>query len=633
MHLYNPALTFALALAAGILAQSAAIHLRVPGIVLLLLTGTLLGPDVAGVLQPDSLGPALEMIVGLSVAVVLFEGGLNLNIGRLRREAVVIRRLITVGAAITAVGAMLAVHWIMGWSWSVAILFGTLVMVTGPTVTTPILRRLRVSRNVATILRAEAVLIDPLGAIIAVVALEVVLTETTGGAALGLLGLPSRLVVGALTGVIGGAAIAGILRYQRIVPEGLENVFTLSLVLALYQISDAIQHESGILTVVVAGMVVGNVRSRVARELRDFKEQLSIMLVGMLFVLLAADVRLAHVVALGWAGVATVLVLMFVVRPVDALACTWGSSLTWKERGFIAWLGPRGIVAAAVSSIFAERLTAAGFAAGTQLQALVFLVIAVTVVVQGLSGGPIASLLGVRRPQDQGYALVGANALGRALARVLASLGEETVLIDTNPSEARAAEAEGLRVVFGNANDEGVLQRADVESRRGFIAATPNEGANLLLAQRAKRETGVPATYVALARKKAAVTAERAEEAGARILFGHPVDLDGWIYAIGHEDAEVQGWRYEGEEETQLPEPPTGHRAGEGAPPLLPLVLVRGGSATPVDAGSRVRNGDVVVFAVRTGVVTATPVALGIGEWSLVESPDLAAAESEAEAE
>lgn len=622
MHLDNPALTVALALAAGVLAQSLARHLRVPGIVLLLVAGIFLGPDGLELVRPRTLGASLEILVGLSVAVILFDGGLNLNLLRLRREGAVIRRLVTMGAAVTAIGGTLAARVGMGWPWPVAILFGTLVIVTGPTVITPLLRRIRVTRGVETALEAEGVLIDPVGAIVAVVALEVVLAGTAGGAAHGLLGLTSRLTLGTLVGTLAGLLIGGILRYGRIVPEGYENIFTLSMVLAVFEASDAIQPESGILAATVAGLVVGNLESRTSRELREFKEQLTTLFVGMLFVLLAADVRLGDVVALGWRGVAVVALLIAVVRPLDVLVSTWRSSFSARERIFMGWLGPRGIVAAAVASIFAERLADNGSPYGVEFRALVFLVIAVTVVVQGSTGGLLATVLGLRRPSNQGYALVGANALGRAIAGALARAGEEVVLIDTNPGEAGVAAADGFRTIHGNANDEAILESADVEGRRGLLAVTPNEGANLLLGERVRTHARAVTAFVAIAHGKAAVTPRRAREVGVRILFGGPIDLAGWITALERGEAELRTWRYAGPD-SRFPERPEATEAGTRAP--LPLVHWRGRTATPVSDLTILRKGDMVMFAVPTGLRETGPPVLGVGEWAIDETPALRA--------
>lgn len=382
----TPGLTFGLALAAGMLTQVAARRMQVPALILLLAVGVVLGPDVTGVLQPGSLGEALDYVVGMSVAVILFEGGLNLSLGRLRREQTVVRRLVTVGALVTAAGGTLAARFVMGWDLRIALLFGSLVVVTGPTVITPLVRRVSLRRNLRTILEAEGILIDPIGAIGAVVLLEFILASYGPGAQPGvveLLGLPTRLVVGGALGLAGGAAMGALMKREDLVPTGLENVTILALVLALFEISEAIRPESGIMTAAMAGIVVGNMDTHIEAELKQFKEQLTVMLIGLLFVLLAATVELGAVAALGWQGLATIAVLMLVVRPLGVWLCTLGSDLEVRERLLLSWISPRGIVAAAVASVFAQQLPGGEGGDGAALQALVFAVIAVTVTVQG----------------------------------------------------------------------------------------------------------------------------------------------------------------------------------------------------------------------------------------------------------
>lgn len=382
----TPGLTFGLALAAGMLTQVAARRMQVPALILLLAVGVVLGPDVTGVLQPGSLGEALDYVVGMSVAVILFEGGLNLSLGRLRREQTVVRRLVTVGALVTAAGGTLAARFVMGWDLRIALLFGSLVVVTGPTVITPLVRRVSLRRNLRTILEAEGILIDPIGAIGAVVLLEFILASYGPGAQPGvveLLGLPTRLVVGGALGLAGGAAMGALMKREDLVPTGLENVTILALVLALFEISEAIRPESGIMTAAMAGIVVGNMDTHIEAELKQFKEQLTVMLIGLLFVLLAATVEVGAVAALGWQGLATIAVLMLVVRPLGVWLCTLGSDLEVRERLLLSWISPRGIVAAAVASVFAQQLPGGEGGDGAALQALVFAVIAVTVTVQG----------------------------------------------------------------------------------------------------------------------------------------------------------------------------------------------------------------------------------------------------------
>jgi NhaP-type Na+/H+ or K+/H+ antiporter len=591
----SPQVTVAVALAVGMVCQSVAHHLRVPGIVLLLLAGVLLGPQVAGVVQPDSLGPYLQMIVAVSVAVILFEGGLNLELKRLRGEALAIRKLITIGALVTGVCATLAALYIIGWDLRMAVPFGALVVVTGPTVVTPLLRRIRVNHKLHTVLEAEAVLIDPIGAVVAVVALEVVLSHELGDAAWGLLGIPTRILFGTVMGIVGGYVMAKLIAIERFIPEGLESVFTLAMLVLLFQITDAVLPESGIMAAPIAGMVVGNMPSRPSRELKDFKEQLTVMLVGLLFILLAAHVELQEITQLGWRGPATVALLMFVVRPLSVAISTAGSTLTMRERLFVAWLAPRGIVAAAVASLFAEQLTNEGVVEGVQLRALIFLVIAATVLVQGLSGGLIASWLGVRRLTNTGWVIAGANVLARTLGSTLRKAGEEVVIVDTDPAEITEAERVGVRAIQGNILDESVLEDADLEGRRGAISLIANEAVSLLLAQKARRDFRIPQALVIVGPGEHHTSPERLEAVGARMLFGIETDITTWAGELAR-GASVHSYRYRGADELDLATV-TGSDSGR-----LAIVLVQKGLASPVSDQSRVRPGDIVHFIHVDGV-------------------------------
>lgn len=593
----GPALSIALALAVGMVSQTLARHLRLPGIVLLLGAGVLFGPDMLDLIRPETLGPAMPILVGFAVAVILFEGGMNLNIKRLRRQALVIRRLLTIGAVVTAAGGTLAARLLMDWDWSRSVLFGTLVVVTGPTVITPLLRRIKVQRNVETVLEAEGVLIDAVGAVMAVVALEIVLTlaDPAGGGGWTSIGWGlARLGFGAAIGIVGGAVIAWLLRFEHAVPEGLENVFTLTLVLALFQGSEHVLAESGIVSVTAAGLVVGNIHTRVQRDLLEFKEQLTVMMIGMLFVLLAAAVRIEQVGALGWAGVATVTALMFVVRPLNVAVSTIGSGFDARERAFIAWLGPRGIVAAAVASLFAQALDKNGIPGGDELRALVFMVIALTVLIQGLSGGLVARALGLRRPSSRGYAIVGANELGHALGRLLRDSGEEVVFMDANPAACHVVEQDGFRVVFGNVLEERTLLRAQLDDRAACIAVTTNDGANMLFAQRATELFKVPRVYVGLL-KDGGVGGDVLAKSGAIALFGPPRDLELWALRLRRRLAPIEVWRFEpGDEATRE----AGSTIQTPAGLVLPLVVWREDRVFPVNGKDGLRPGDVVHLAV-----------------------------------
>lgn len=589
----DPAVTIAIAMAIGVVAQSLARHLRIPGIVLLLGAGVLLGPDVAAVVQPDSVGSAMHTLVGFAVAVILFEGGMNLELRRLRKEQVTIRRLVTIGALITTIAGAVAAHYLLRWDWRQSLLFGTLVIVTGPTVITPILRRIRLKQTLHTILEAEGILIDAVGAIIAVFALELAMNPSAHSLAQGSLDFVNRLAIGSALGITGGGLIAFLLRFKKVVPEGMANIFTLSVALAVFQISNALLAESGIVAVVVAGMTVGNVRTRVLRDLLEFKEQLTVLLIGLLFVLLAADIRLEDVTGLGWPGVLTVLAVMFIARPLNVFLCTLGSGLSLREKVFLSWLAPRGIVAAAVASLFAETLAREGVAGGEQLRALVFLVIATTVLVQGLSSGFVARLLGLRKRVGKGYLILGAQPLPRVLAKCLTESGEEVVFIDANPDATHAAQEDGFRVVFGNALEERTLLRAELDRFADAVAITPNEGVNLLFARTAKEEFKVPRVHVAIARGQEGVTPELVHEAGATVLFGPHVDVDLWGSRTRREMVSVEPWRLvEPLEEKRVIDVPRSLVAA-----ILPLVLSRGRRVSLVDENTKLEREDDVFFA------------------------------------
>jgi len=576
-------------------AQTLAHRMKIPGIVLLLAIGVLLGPDVTGILHPDVLGGALEMLVGFAVAVILFEGGMRLNIRRLRREAKSIRRLVTLGAFVTAVGGAFAARWILQWSWTLSILFGTLVIVTGPTVIVPLLQRIRLKHKLSTLLEAEGVLIDPVGAIVAVVALEVAISPSRGSFALAPWDLASRLGFGLIVGILGGLLIAALLRSEICGHEGSESVLTLSIVFLIFQGSNSVLAESGIMSVTVAGLLVGNVKTRVLRDVREFKEQVTVMLIGLLFVLLAAEVRLDEVRSLGWAGVATVLVLMFIVRPIGVYLCTRGTGLTQREKLFMSWLAPRGIVAAAVSSLFAHELELFGIEGGSELRAMVFLVIAMTVLIQGLTGGFVADLLGVRRPSNYGYVILGANKLGLAIGRLLRNANEEVIYIDSNPDAyaCRYAGERDFRVLFGSAVSESTLRRAELDSRAGSIAVTSNDELNFIFARRCREEFKLDKVWMALRQGHVTVNPSLAQKLGAKILFGGPRNLDLWTVRLERGEASVENWRRT-------------RTAAAGDPPqnqtILPLVSTGpDGSRSPVnDTGVFATESDLWIAIAKT---------------------------------
>ncbi|MFZ5571581.1 MAG: cation:proton antiporter [Thermodesulfobacteriota bacterium] len=613
----HPGLTVALALVLGIVSQSVAHHLRIPGIVVLLATGVVFGPDGAGWIQPQGLGSALGILTGFAVAVILFEGGMSLKFQKLRREQRSIRQLVLLGGWITMLCGMVAARLIMQWPWQTALLFGTLVMVTGPTVINPLLKRLKVKRGVATVLEAEGVLIDALGAVVAVVALEAVLSPAGRGWPTWIWHIVFRLGFGAFCGVVAGLFVVGVFRMRRILPEGIENVFTLCIVLALFQGTNAILSESGIAAVTVAGILVGNSTTHALQDLAEFKEELTVMLIGMLFVLLSSDIRLSQVQQLGWSGIATAAALMIFVRPLAVWLSTMGANMAWRERLFIAWIGPRGIVAAAVASLFAVSLNEHNIPGGYELRALVFLVITVTVACAGLTGGWVAGLLGLRRPSQNGWVIMGANELARALAKLLREDGQETVLIDSNPDNCRAAEKDCTRVIFGNAIQSRSLQRAEIDTRIGVMALTPNDEVNFLFIQKVKQEARGVELYSALKINNDTLSPSMLHPLGAQVAFLNPMDVELWCTRIRRSQVRLQRW-FVGES-TELVMGKKDSPAGLLDSGVLLLCLHGGKRVTPVGDLGPPKPGDEVSLLIHIPEVALLATHLTTAGWKLMD--------------
>jgi NhaP-type Na+/H+ or K+/H+ antiporter len=587
----DPGLTVALALLAGLTAQVLARAAQVPAIVALLAAGVVLGPDGLNLVRPEAIGAALPTIVSFGVAVILFEGTLCLNVRRLRHEATVVRRLVLVGAAVTGVGAALAARLVMGWPWRLCLVFGALMTVTGPTVIQPLLRRVPVRPGLQTILEAEGILLDAVGAVLAVVALDVPLPEPVRGFGQGLRELAVPLAAGVALGGATGFVIVRLRRWRR-VPMDLDNVATLVIVLGLFQISRALIPESGVPAVVTAAFVVANRDVPDLGGLMLFKEQLTVLLLSLLFVLLAADVRVATVADLGWRCLLLVALLMFAIRPLSVALSTLRSRLETRERLFLAWIAPRGIVAVAVSSLAAERLAAAGQSQAAQLRALVFLVVAVTVVVDGLTARPVSKLLGVARAGPCGYLILGANAVGRALGRALSRGGEEVVIIDVDPDALRAAQRDGLSVIYGNAFRSRTLHRARIEGRRACLAATAHSEANVLFARAVRDEHREMPVLVALAPDATGTDAALLADLRGALLFATPHRVERWTRWLEAGATACEPWRRTGAESAA-----GACFAAASEMRLLPLALDRPPLALPVDDAVVLRPGDVVTFA------------------------------------
>jgi NhaP-type Na+/H+ or K+/H+ antiporter len=483
---------------AGITAQVIAEYLKVPSIVFLLIFGIALGADGLEILHPQSLGIGLEVLVALSVAIILFEGGLSLSGRELGRVSGSLRNLVTLGTSITLIGGGMAAHWLGEFPWPIAFLYASLVVVTGPTVIGPLLRQVAVDRRVATLLEGEGVLIDPVGAILAVVVLNTIIDSHSRPLEI-ITGLTLRLGIGAAIGIAGGGLLSFIIKTCNFLTFELKNLVVLAGVWGLFGLSQFSRSESGLMAVVMAGIVLKAAAVPDERLLRRFKGQLTTLCVSVLFILLAADLSIASVIALGWGSVLTVLVLMLVVRPLSVALCTLKSDLNWRHKLFIAWVAPRGIVSASVASLFAILLTRAGINGGEAIKALVFLTILMTVFIQGLTARWVAKGLKITSSAATGAVIVGCNPLGRLIGCLFQEQGENVVLIDTDARACQQAKEDGLTVMQSSGLDTKILQEAGIESMGTFLVLTNNSEVNLVLAQRASEEFHPPRVLAAFA--------------------------------------------------------------------------------------------------------------------------------------
>ena len=484
----------ALALLAGTIAQAIAARMGIPSIVLLLATGVLLGPDLLGALDPAALAGGRETIISLAVTIILFEGGLALDLDRLRRQQRSLLLLVTVGGLISMGIGMLAARFAVGFSWPVALLYGSLMIVTGPTVVTPLLARLRVERRLRELLISEGVLIDPLGAIVALVAAEWVV-GSAGIFESGWL-VVLRMGLGFGTGLAAGLALAAILK-RHWIPDELVNPTVLGSTLAVATFASGLSAEAGLMAAVAQGVTMANRQVPNIGKLRDFKEVLTLILLSFLFVLLAADLRLENVRALGAGALVAVGLLIWVARPLGVAAATWGSTMPLRERAFAAWICPRGIVAAAVAGLFHLQLERSGIPGGAELEALVFVTVGMTVTLQGLTAKPVARLLGVDFPSLLGTVIIGADAFSRRVGRLLADLGRPVVFVDRNPALCRRAKAIELLAIEGDALSIETLENAGARYADVILALTGNAALNDLALQKA-RENFLAERYLGL---------------------------------------------------------------------------------------------------------------------------------------
>ncbi len=467
----------------GMAAQWIAWRFRFPSILILLLFGFLAGP-VSGRLHPDALmGDLLLPIVSLSVAVILFEGGLSLRLRELRQIGHGLFGLVTVGILVAWVLGSAAALLLLRLDMPLALLLGAVLVVTGPTVVLPLMRHVQPRGYVGSLVKWEGILNDPVGAMLAVLVFEVVLA---GGWSEGksevLSGLVGTLGAGVIIGLAGAAVMVALMRY-RLIPDYLESPFTLMMVVVAYTASDFVQEESGLLTVTLMGIAVANQRFVRVDHIIEFKENLRVILISFLFILLAARLDTQTLAMLDWRHVVYLVVLIVLVRPATVYLSTFLSKgLTWRDRLFLCWMAPRGIVAAAMASLFALRLGEAGYVQADILVPQIFLIIVGTVTFYGLTAAPVARWLGLAGGPNEGTLIVGAHAWGRRIAAALQAAGIPVALIDTNRSNLVAARLAGLTAHYGNALAESLPDVIPMDGMGRLLALTANSEVNALAA-------------------------------------------------------------------------------------------------------------------------------------------------------
>jgi len=441
------------------------------------------GP-VTGYLDPDALfGSLLSPVISLSVAVILFEGGLSLSIRELREIGGIVRNLVTLGVLITWIIAGGTAYLILGLDVPLALLFGAILVVTGPTVIVPLLRHIRPEERVGNAMKWEGILNDPIGAILAVLVFEAILAGSFTGrldfAAVGK--FLSSVGVGTLCGII-GAALFVLLLYFHWVPDFLQNAFSLMMVVATFTLSNSFKAESGLLAVTVMGIAMANQKRYPVQHIIEFKENLRVLIIAGLFIVLGARLKVSDLEAIGPATFLFFAILVFVARPLAVEASTVGSKLKKQEKLFLMWMAPRGIVAAAVASIFAARLVESGYAQAALLVPYTFFVIIGTVALYGLTAFPVARGLGVAEGSPQGVLIVGAHSWAREMAKALKAEGFRAVLVDSNWANVRETRMAGLPAYYGGIVSESVLDEIDLYGVGRLLALTPNDEANALAA-------------------------------------------------------------------------------------------------------------------------------------------------------
>lgn len=519
-------------LALGIAAQWVAWRFRLPAIVLLLLFGVLLGKFTGGTSGDPKLFFAM---VSLAVGIILFEGGLSLNFHEIKETRGVVLRLVSIGLIVTWLLTAWFAYNIGGFSKQMSFLIGALLTVSGPTVILPLLRHVQPVRRIGSLAKWEGIVNDPIGAVLAALVFELILHGAHDGDIAGdsMMHMTRTIVYGLLLSGVSAWILLQMMR-RYLVPDYLQNPVILAYVMLLFAFSNYLQEESGLVTVTLLGVMLANQRTVAIRHVVEFKENLRVLLISTLFIVLASrlTIDMESIRMLGWQSLALVAAIILIVRPVSVFVSTFGCGLSWNERAFLAWIHPRGIVAAAVSSLFALALKDADpvhplAAEADRFVLMTFLVIVGSVTVYGLTLSPLARKLGLSGENPQGILFAGASPAVREIALAVQNEGLPVLLVDTNPQNNAAARMAGLPMAYASVGSEFVQEEIDLGGIGRVLAMTPNDEVNTLAAMGFAERFGRAEVYQLAV---AEVSSERKEAVGAyrrgRTLFDKPLTFE-----------------------------------------------------------------------------------------------------------
>ena len=478
----------------GILAQWVAWKFKIPAILPLILIGLLVGPIAANYLSEDGAkwiepvwngqkglfpGESLYYFVSLAISIILFEGGLTLKRSEIKNVGPVITKLITLGSAITFFGAGIVAHYIFNLAWDLSFLFSGLIIVTGPTVITPILRNIPLKKDISTVLKWEGILIDPIGALVAVLVFEFISVGGGGGfTKTALIEFGKILLFGTTFGFTFAHALAYAIN-KKLIPHYLLNVVSLSTVLLVFVESEIFAHESGLLAVVVMGMVLGNGKLKNLKELLYFKESLSVLLISILFILLAANINMKDLMLLyTWKTAGLFAIVVFIIRPLAVFASTLNSNLKLNEKLFISWVGPRGIVAAGIASLFGSKLLKQGVEGAEYITPLVFMIVLGTVLLNATTARLFSKIVGVFLHSSDAILIIGASDPSRLIASYLRDKEKRVVLIDANKNFIEQALDDNLEALNVNIYDDDLRDNIELNDVGYLLALTGNDDVN-----------------------------------------------------------------------------------------------------------------------------------------------------------